>query len=314
MSKRSMEEIRALALESMKVANKRKRGSKEKFACLICERIVKTKQRLKHHLRAHTGEKPFKCTCDGCDSAFSQSGHLKTHMRTHTGEKPFKCMWKGCDYAFSRSHHLVEHMKQHDPNYTKPARRQEENVAEFLRRNGFQFEWDQRVYICDDEGQVHATQRKDEDGKVYNRPDFVINSFLDRIVIVSCDEHEHNRRGYTWDCELARMQKVMASLKIAPKGREHEFDPRPIQWIRFNPNAFKVDDITKTTTMKARYAKLLEVIESAAVGVHYIGYSLEKGRLAHMEAYLKEKLAASPEDDNLKGFVRMAREAIVHVP
>jgi hypothetical protein len=201
----------------------------------------------------------------------------------------------------------------HNPNWTKPAKRQEENLAEFLRQSGFQFEWDQRVYICDEKGRVHSTQRKDEDGKVYNRPDFVINSFLDRIVIISCDEHEHNSRGYTWDCELARMQKVMASLKIAPSGREHEFDPRPIQWIRLNPNAFKIDGTTKKTTMKARYAKLLEVIEAAVVGVHYIGYSLTNERLAHMESYLKEKLEQYPEDENLLGFMRMAKEAIVHI-
>ena len=65
--------------------------------------------------------------------------------------------------------------------------------------------------------------------------------------------------------------------------------------------------------MKARHAKLLQVIESGEIGIHYIGYSLTNGRLAHMEAYLKEKLDQSPEDDNLLGFMRMAKESIVHV-
>jgi G:T-mismatch repair DNA endonuclease (very short patch repair protein) len=202
----------------------------------------------------------------------------------------------------------------HEKTHMKSLKLQEEKLAEFLRQCGFEFEWDQRVYICDEKGRVHSNQRRDEDGKVYNRPDFVINSFLDRIVIISCDEHEHNCFGYSWDCELARMQKIMASFKIAPRGSEHEFDPRPIQWIRLNPNAFKIDGVTKKTTMKARYAKLLEVIHSAVLGVHYIGYSLSNGRLAHMESYLKEKLEASPGDKNLMLFLKMAKEAKVYVP
>ena len=63
-----------------------------------------------------------------------------------------------------------------------------------------------------------------------------------------------------------------------------------------------------------RYAKLLEVIEAAVLGVHYIGYSLRDGKLEHMETYLKEKLEESPGDENLLGFMRMAKEAIVHIP
>ena len=56
-------------------------------------------------MRAHTGEKPYKCT--QCDYSCSRSSHLKAH----TGEKPYKCTQ--CDYSCSQSSHLKNHMRVH---------------------------------------------------------------------------------------------------------------------------------------------------------------------------------------------------------
>jgi hypothetical protein len=42
-------------------------------------------------MRVHTGEKPYKCTWEGCTYAATQSGHLTAHIRKHTGQRPFKC-------------------------------------------------------------------------------------------------------------------------------------------------------------------------------------------------------------------------------
>ncbi|XP_063633101.1 Krueppel-like factor luna isoform X4 [Cydia splendana] len=66
---------------------------------------------LKAHKRTHTGEKPYKCSWDGCEWRFARSDELTRHYRKHTGAKPFRC--RHCERCFSRSDHLALHAKRH---------------------------------------------------------------------------------------------------------------------------------------------------------------------------------------------------------
>ncbi|EFA06599.2 zinc finger protein TC009514 [Tribolium castaneum] len=73
--------------------------------CDTCGKVFRTKPGLIHHIRIHTGERPY--VCHLCDKRFINGGHLHTHMRTHTGEKNHICA--ACTKAFATAQQLTKH-------------------------------------------------------------------------------------------------------------------------------------------------------------------------------------------------------------
>ncbi|KFO80145.1 Zinc finger protein GLIS3, partial [Cuculus canorus] len=90
----------------------------EDFTCFWagCPRRYKpfnARYKLLIHMRVHSGEKPNKCTFEGCNKAFSRLENLKIHLRSHTGEKPYLCQYPGCQKAFSNSSDRAKHQRTH---------------------------------------------------------------------------------------------------------------------------------------------------------------------------------------------------------
>ncbi|KAK7069423.1 hypothetical protein SK128_023003, partial [Halocaridina rubra] len=77
--------------------------------CPSCSYTTTVTTNLRHHLRTHTGEKPF--TCHRCPFQTTTRSNLNRHMLTHTGEKPFSCSL--CPYRASQKEHIKAHMFTH---------------------------------------------------------------------------------------------------------------------------------------------------------------------------------------------------------
>lgn len=84
--------------------------------CSRDEKPFKAQYMLVVHMRRHTGEKPHKCTFEGCSKAYSRLENLKTHLRSHTGEKPYTCEYPGCSKAFSNASDRAKHQNRTHSN------------------------------------------------------------------------------------------------------------------------------------------------------------------------------------------------------
>ncbi|XP_078662558.1 transcriptional activator GLI3-like isoform X2 [Branchiostoma floridae x Branchiostoma belcheri] len=96
-------------------------GEKKEFVCRWAEctreqKPFKAQYMLVVHMRRHTGEKPHKCTFEGCNKAYSRLENLKTHLRSHTGEKPYVCEHEGCNKAFSNASDRAKHQNRTHSN------------------------------------------------------------------------------------------------------------------------------------------------------------------------------------------------------
>jgi hypothetical protein len=79
------------------------------------------------------------------------------------------------------------------------------------------------------------------------RPDFVYE-WNEGVLVLEYDEQMHSDRPK--QCELDRMEKVTLG-----------YGARPVFWIRYNPDAFKVGGKTFTTTRETREKVLLKMLQ-----------------------------------------------------
>ena len=87
------------------------------------------------------------------------------------------------------------------------------------------------------------------------RMDFVYE-WAEGVLILEYDEHMHSDRNKR--CELVRMANVTQG-----------YGGRPVFWIRYNPDAFKVNGSTLTTTRKKREKILKEKLQDMVGDADY---------------------------------------------
>ncbi len=276
-----------------------KSHTKEKpYKCTIsdCTKTYAYDQMLKMHMNTHQGEKPFACDFEGCefmarykptlknhknavhlkkkwscllcDDKLSSSKSLKVHMRTHSGEKPFRCEVEGCDQSFPqtpalKSHHFYWHTKDGQVRMKKAEAR----IQNVLLKEQFLFKSQHTIdFKC---------MGDDRDGNLCFI-DFLVeikneHGLTTMFVLLEVDENQH--RYNEPSCELRRMAEVQRSLFA-------DGNSIPILFIRYNPDAFKVDGQTKKTYKRDREAQLvnylrnLEVDDEHKFAVAYFYYDM----------------------------------------
>jgi hypothetical protein len=157
----------------------------------------------------------------------------------------------------------------HTAEGSQRRKRKEHRVCKLLEQNDIDFSREHHIdFRCIGE---------DRDGS-FCRIDFIIeikdeDGLPEGYICLEVDEFQHSH--YTVGCEVRRMTEFHRSVMAARMDL-------PIVFVRYNPDAYKVDGKTRKTTLTVREATLISLIRNISVdkdqglGVYYLFYDSDR--------------------------------------
>ncbi|CAG8526974.1 7672_t:CDS:2 [Ambispora gerdemannii] len=141
-------------------------NTKKPYKCSFegCDAAYSKPIRLEYHRMVHTGERPYECPEPGCGKTYRRPHNLKVHAIKHGQDpRPIKCPFDGCDKAYQYQHSLDRHTKTHE--YGKPFKCTFEECSEaFTKQNQLRehitLHTGQKPFLCEHSGCTKSYNRK----------------------------------------------------------------------------------------------------------------------------------------------------------
>jgi len=261
-----------------------------KHACTYCSKHFNSKSNLKRHVDKQHEHSAPSYPCNHCGAVLSTKTVLAHHLERHETNMKFNypCdMQDGgtqvyapgdlqCSIRCETQAHLEYHKRQnHTLDGLGKNYRSELKLADFFTQHGIAFtrDWENRIDFKHCKTLQNALTNS-------ARPDFYLlqkSIELQCVFLVCNDEFAHRRTR----CEFQRMFHIASALELTPG-----FAGRPIVFVRFNPDAFVIDQKRIKYSLDVAHQKLLACIQSLkqsdlkdGVNLIFIHYDITNGKL-----------------------------------
>lgn len=245
--------------------------NKREFKCNYenCSSTFNTYCGLREHLMRHNNIKPYKCQYLDCTYESVSSGTINAHIKcVHINAREFKCEIDNCGYDFNLYSVLKKHMNEyHSEKAIQNKKKQETKIAKLLDKYNINYKREHQINF----------QCLDNINKNFARIDFLILKDSG-VIFLEIDENQHRFGEYSILCDMSRMTYIIEALML-------DGNTLPILFIRYNPNAIKVDGVNKLITKSTRQNKLIEFINNyqfnneIPLQIQYMYYNITNSKL-----------------------------------
>jgi hypothetical protein len=233
------------------------------FSCTFpkCSSSFKTKPELEQHMICHSEKRPFVCTFLKCSSSFKTKHTLNSHMFSHIEETPFVCTFPKCSSSFKTKHYLSRHQKCiHSEEGKQRQKKSETTTYNSLIKCNLDLKREHQINVSCNGGNFY-------------RIDYVhISNGI--MFFIENDEHQHDH--YPVSCEIRRMINTKSVLI-------QEGNNMPLVFIRYNPDAYHVDNQVRKIKKEDRIKRLVQLIQTISqhpincppLSIYYLFYNMK---------------------------------------